>query len=112
LRRLHAEASALDLSVLVEVHDSEELSRALAAGATIIGVNNRNLRTLAVDQTISERIALLLPRHVIAVTESGLRTHADLLRFRSLGYHAALIGERLMTASNPGRTLEDLTRAS
>jgi indole-3-glycerol phosphate synthase len=105
LTGLHREAEAMGLAVLVEVHDSDEVDRALAAGATIIGVNNRNLRTLEVDTNASEHAAARIPREVIAVSESGLRTRADLVRLRDLGYRAFLIGERFMTAPDPGQAL-------
>jgi indole-3-glycerol phosphate synthase len=94
--------------VLVEVHDVTELSRALEAGADFIGVNNRNLRTLAVDVEASERVIASMPSHVVAVSESGLKTAADLTRLRRRGYRAFLIGERFMTAPDPGALLGDL----
>ncbi len=78
------------------------------AGARIIGVNNRNLRTLAVDVEASERLIGRIPRDVIAVSESGLRTAADLRRLQALGYGAFLVGERLMTDSDPAAALERL----
>jgi indole-3-glycerol phosphate synthase len=106
---LQCRAEGLGLAVLVEVHDGEELNRAVAAGARIIGVNNRNLRTLAVDMRASESIAARIPRGVVAVSESGLKNSADLARMRALGYNAFLIGERFMTAPDPGSALAELT---
>ncbi len=108
LVRLHAQASALGLAVLVEVHTDEEFERALQVGAAIVGVNNRNLRTLAVDIELSERLAPRIPASVIAVSESGLKTPADLAKFRTLGYRAFLVGERLITTPSPGETLATL----
>jgi indole-3-glycerol phosphate synthase len=108
LRRLGDEARARGLATLVEVHSDEELDRALAAGANLIGVNNRNLRTLEVDVESSERIASRLPSSVVAVSESGLKTPADLVRLGGLGYRAFLIGERFMTAPDPGAALAQL----
>ena len=108
LALLHARASALGLDVLVEVHGAEELSAALDAGAQIIGVNNRNLRTLAVDVTASETLAARIPRGIVRISESGLKTAADLLRLRRLGYDAFLIGERFMTEPHPGMALTAL----
>ena len=108
LATLHREAHALGLAALVEVHDVEEVERALAAGAEIVGVNNRNLRTLEVDTKASELAAARIPPHVIAVSESGLKSQADLSRMRALGYRAFLIGERLMTAHDPGAALDEL----
>jgi indole-3-glycerol phosphate synthase len=112
LRRLRAIAAALGLAALVEVHDVDELDIALEAGAEIVGVNNRNLRTLAVDVTASETIARRIPPGVIAVSESGLRSPADIARLRAHGYRAFLIGERFMTMSDPGAALSDLLASS
>jgi indole-3-glycerol phosphate synthase len=108
LRDLLAQARTLGLAALVEVHDEAELDRALAGGATIVGVNSRDLRTLSVDLTVLERIAAVLPRHVTAVAESGIRTSADLSRLSDAGYHAFLVGERLMTQPDPGAALREL----
>jgi indole-3-glycerol phosphate synthase len=111
LRELHAEAQALGLAVLVEVHDADEVDRALAAGAAIVGVNNRNLRTLAVDTRGSDAAASRIPSSIIAVSESGLKTAGDLAHMRALGYRAFLIGERFMTAPDPGAALAELLAA-
>jgi len=108
LARLHAAADALGLGVLVEVHDELELDVALTAGAAIIGVNNRNLRTLAVDTAVSERLGARMPAHVVAVSESGLSSAADVARLHAAGYHAFLVGERLMTSADPEATLRAL----
>jgi indole-3-glycerol phosphate synthase len=108
LKVLHDHATRMGLDVLVEVHDATELSIALDAGARIVGVNNRNLRTLEIDVQASEELIAKMPAEVVAVSESGLRTAADLLRLRSLGYRAFLIGERLMTAADPGEQLKQL----
>jgi indole-3-glycerol phosphate synthase len=101
LVRLQARASALGLACLVEVHDETELTRAVDAGARIIGVNNRNLRTLQVDVDASYRLAARMPRNVVAVSESGLQSRADLERLAAAGYRAFLIGERFMTDPDP-----------
>jgi indole-3-glycerol phosphate synthase len=108
LRRLLAAAHAHGLAALVEVHDEQEIDRALDAEARLIGVNNRNLRTLAVSLEASERAIARIPAHVTAVAESGLRSHEDLRRLASLGYRAFLVGERLMTSPDPGRALAEL----
>jgi indole-3-glycerol phosphate synthase len=108
LARLLAAAQNLGLDTLVEVHDATELTRALDAGADVIGVNNRNLRTLAVDVEASERLIAMMPADVVAVSESGLKTAADLTRLKGLGYRAFLIGERFMTATDPGALLAGL----
>ena len=108
LTRLHQAAERLGLAALVEVHDADELDRAVSCGGRIIGVNNRNLRTLQVDVRASETIAARLPRDVVAVSESGLKTTGDLEAMRNFGYHAFLIGERLMSAVDPGEALAQL----
>jgi indole-3-glycerol phosphate synthase len=110
LRDLLAQARMLGLAALVEVHDEAELERAIAGGATIVGVNSRNLRTLSVDVTVLERIATVLPPQVTAVAESGIRTSADLSRLSDAGYHACLVGERLITQADPGAALRELRR--
>jgi len=108
LDRLGKRAAAIGLDVLVEVHTADELDRALDAGARIIGVNNRNLRTLEVDVHASEALVDRIPPDVVAVSESGLRTADDLIRLRRLGYRAFLIGERFMAAEDPGAALQGL----
>ncbi len=105
LTALLGAAHALDLAVLVEVHDRDELSRALGVGADVIGVNNRNLRTLDVDLTASETLIEAIPAERLAVAESGLRTRSDLLSLRRAGYDAFLIGESFMTQPDPGAAL-------
>jgi indole-3-glycerol phosphate synthase len=81
---------------LVEVHDEAELERAVQAGAKIIGVNNRDLRSFHVDLATSERLAALMPSEAIRVAESGIRTRADVDRLRAAGFHAFLVGESLL----------------
>ena len=108
LRALHAAASELGLACLVEVHDTSEIERATAAGARIVGVNSRNLRTLSVDREVLERAASLLPPGVVAVAESGIKTSADIERLSAAGYHAFLVGERLITQPDPGAALREL----
>ena len=110
LRELSHAAADAGLDALIEVHDEAELDTALSAGAALIGVNNRNLRTLAVDVNASMRLAPRIPGEVVAVTESGLREAADLDRLSAAGYRGFLIGERLMTSANPGAALGDLLR--
>jgi indole-3-glycerol phosphate synthase len=108
LGRLRRQAHQLGLAALVEVHDAAEVARALDAGADMIGVNNRNLRTLEVDKSASQQIAPLIPPDVVAISESGLQTAADLDRMRRLGYRGFLIGERFMAAPDPASALRDL----
>lgn len=115
LTRLLACATALDLAVLVEVHDDVEARRAVDAGARIIGVNNRNLKTLAVSLETSHRVARQLPASCIRVAESGLRTGEDVAALVAAGFDAFLMGERFMTDPDPGaalaRVLDDAARA-
>lgn len=108
LARLHLSALRIGLAVLVEVHDETELAIAIDTGCRIIGVNNRNLRTLEVSTDVSERLAARMPDDVVAVSESGLRSHADVVRMRALGYRAFLVGELLMTSATPAHDLARL----
>jgi indole-3-glycerol phosphate synthase len=111
LIRLQSRARELELAALVEVHDDEELARAIDSGARLIGVNNRNLRTLAVDVTASDRLAAKMPAGIVGVSESGLQTRSDLERLAAAGYRAFLIGERFMTDPNPARAIGELIGA-
>jgi indole-3-glycerol phosphate synthase len=108
LSKLHAKATELDLAVLVEVHNHEELRRAIDAGSRIVGVNNRDLRTLAVDVRTSETLIELMPKALISVAESGLSGRADVERLHALGFQAFLIGEGLIARSEPGLALSSL----
>jgi indole-3-glycerol phosphate synthase len=109
LTALQKRAWELELATLVEVHDEAELARAVDSGARVIGVNNRNLRTLAVDVSASDRLASRIPRDVIAVSESGLTSREELDRLAAAGYQAFLIGERFMTDPNPAGAIRRLT---
>jgi len=111
LRTLLATCTGLGLAALVEVHDDIEADLALAAGATIVGVNCRNLRTLSVDPEVHEAVARRLPDGVVAVAESGLRTRADFDRLARAGYGAFLVGERLIAQPDPGAALRELRGA-
>jgi indole-3-glycerol phosphate synthase len=108
LQTLVREAAALQLAALVEVHDEGELQRAHAAGARIVGVNSRNLRTLDVDAGVHAQLAEKVKRGVAAVAESGLREAADLQRLETAGYSAFLVGERLIGQPDPGAALRAL----
>ncbi len=112
LRDLLKVAQEAQLEALVEVHSEDELRRALDAGAAVVGVNNRDLRTLAVDLATSERLATLIPDKMVAVAESGIRTGADVGRLRAAGFDGFLIGEHLMSAPAPGEALAELLRTS
>ena len=111
MQRLQLRAWELGLAALVEVHNEEELLRALDVGARIIGVNNRNLRTLAVDTDASYRLAGQIPKDVVAVSESGLQTRQDLETLAAAGYRAFLIGERFMTDADPASAIRNLIAA-
>ena len=87
---------SLGCDALVEVHNEKELDRAIAAGARLVGVNNRNLRTFEVDLATSERLAGSIPEGVIRVAESGLKAHADVRRLQAAGFDAFLVGESLL----------------
>ena len=108
LRDLMDVADDLGLASLTEVHDRRELDRALDVGADIIGVNNRNLRTLEIDLDASRTLIESIPDGVIAVAESGLREAADLAVLRRAGYDAFLVGESLMERPDPGVSLANL----
>ena len=108
LSRLLGVARSLSLAALVEVHDAAEIRVAFDAGANVIGVNSRNLRTLAVDMEILDEAARHLPPSVVAVAESGIRSGDDLRRLATAGYHAFLVGERLIAQPDPGAALEAL----
>ena len=101
-------ARARGLDVLCEVHDEEELRRALDVGCGLIGVNTRNLRTFEVDPETAFRLAELLPKEALKVAESGIRGGEDVAHLRAVGYQAVLIGESLMRAERPGEALREL----
>ncbi len=96
------------LDVLCEVHDEQELERAIHAGCNLIGVNSRDLKSFTVDLETAFRLAERLPKDVVAVAESGIHSGADIARLRSAGYQSFLIGESLMKAEHPGDALKAL----
>ncbi len=108
LRDLLDVARQAGAAALVEAHDEDELAMAVDAGAEIIGLNSRNLRTLAVEPELHERLASRLPASAVSVAESGLRATADLHRLERAGYHAFLVGERLIVQPDPGSALREL----
>jgi len=112
LRGLLSLGRELGMEPLVEVHTREQLDRALAAGARILGVNNRDLRTLAVRMETSYEMIDHIPNDCLAVCESGLRTHDDLQKLRDAGFDAFLIGEHLMLAPDPAEALSLLLNPS
>jgi indole-3-glycerol phosphate synthase len=108
LRRLVEAAGELGLAALVEVHDEAEAEVALAAGARVVGVNNRDLRTFVVDLAVSERVLPALPPSVRGVAESGVRTVEDARRLRRAGAANLLVGEALVRAPDPGALLREM----
>jgi indole-3-glycerol phosphate synthase len=107
IKALHAAATAAGLGALFEIHHEAELARALAHGARIIGVNNRDLALFRTDLALSERLISQFPRHVVAVSESGIITRADATRVRTAGAHAVLVGEALMKTADPAALIAD-----
>lgn len=101
-------ALALGLAVLVEVHDERELERALRLSTPLVGINNRDLRTFEVSLDTTLRLAREVPRERVVVSESGIRTPADLARLRAAEVRCCLVGEQFMRADDPGRALAEL----
>ncbi|MGA2090563.1 MAG: indole-3-glycerol phosphate synthase TrpC [Endomicrobiales bacterium] len=108
LRMFIKTAANVRLDCLVEVHDEADLSRAIAAGAVIIGINNRDLNTFLVDLETTARLLPLMPREAIVVMESGITTKTDIDRFKTKGVSAFLVGGTLMRSEDPGKTLREL----
>ncbi|MGD9762949.1 MAG: indole-3-glycerol phosphate synthase TrpC [Candidatus Binatia bacterium] len=108
LTELHAAGRALGLDMLVEAHTAAEVDRAVAAGATLIGVNNRDLTTFVTTLETAERLLPLIPPTALAVAESGIETAGDIARLRAAGYQAFLVGESLMRAPDPAAALAAL----
>ena len=108
LAALFREARRMELDVLCEVHDREELERASALGFTMVGVNSRNLHTMQVLPQTQMELAKLLPRRMVKVAESGIRTAADIVRLQEAGYGAFLVGESLMRQPDPAAALATL----
>jgi indole-3-glycerol phosphate synthase len=108
---LRERIESLGMTALVEVHDEDEADRAMAAGAKVIGVNARDLRTLEIDRTVFERIAPGLPNNVVKIAESGVRGPHDLIRYASAGADAVLVGEGLVTKKSPRDAVAELVNA-
>jgi indole-3-glycerol phosphate synthase len=108
---LRERVESLGMTALVEVHDEDEASRALDAGARVIGVNARSLKTLDVDRSVFERIAPGLPSDIVKVAESGVRDARDLITYAAAGADAVLVGEGLVTSGNPRQAVADLVTA-
>lgn len=108
LRDFHQLADELGLAALVEAHDEAEVERALAAGAAIVGVNQRDLVTFRVDTDRAVRVAASIPDGVLKVAESGIRDGTDAGRLRDAGYDAVLVGEHLVTSRDPALAVRQL----
>jgi indole-3-glycerol phosphate synthase len=108
IRELVALGREMDMTALVEVHTAEQLDRALAAGASVIGINNRDLDTFVTRLETGLELLDAVPSDRTVVIESGLKTGADLARFEAVGVRAFLIGETFMRAPDPGRALGEL----
>jgi len=102
----------LGLSCLVEVHDEAELERALGAGAVLVGVNQRDLRSFEVDRERAARVGASIPEDVVRVAESGVRSRDDVVRLRDAGFHAVLVGEAFVTSADPSRTVAEFSLAA
>ena len=108
LRVFREQAESFSMAALVEVHDRDDLDLALASGAAIVGVNNRDLHTFEVTLETSLRLAEHIPSGVVKVSESGIRSKSDIGSLRDAGYQAFLIGEHLMRSGDPRQALRDL----
>lgn len=104
-------AESLGMTALVETHDEDEVRRAVDAGARVVGVNARNLRTLDVDRSTFERLSPIIPPGVVKVAESGVRGPHDVLEYARHGAHAVLVGESLVTGGHPREAVADLVAA-
>ena len=104
---MREQAEALGMTALVEVHDQEETRRALDAGATVVGVNARNLKTLEVDRSTFARLRPFLPDDIVTIAESGVRDLADVQAYADAGARGVLVGEALVTGGTPARTVAD-----
>ncbi len=111
LTGLRERIESLGMTAIVEVHTEDEASRALDAGASVIGVNARNLRTLEVDRSTFERIAPGLPSNIVKIAESGVRGPLDLIEYAAAGADAVLVGEGLVTTTDPRQAVADLVTA-
>jgi indole-3-glycerol phosphate synthase len=110
LERLHADAQALDLDAIVEVHTEDELECALDLDVDVIGINNRNLENFSVDIQTTVDLLAMVPTGKVVVSESGIRSRAEIEELERVGVDAVLIGETLMRAAEPESTVRELTR--
>ncbi|HPT28449.1 MAG TPA: indole-3-glycerol phosphate synthase TrpC, partial [Bryobacteraceae bacterium] len=108
LTRFRELAESFEMAALVEVHDGDELAKALDSGASVVGVNNRDLRTFKVSLETSEHLAALMPESLTKVAESGIHSGEDVRRLQAAGFQAFLVGEHLMTSPDPAGALRAL----
>ena len=106
--KLYEEALNLNMSVIVEVHTIDEAKKALRFNEALIGINNRNLETFIVDLQVTEKLASLIPENKVIVSESGIRTRADIDYLAKHGVHAVLVGEALVSSEDPAMVLRSL----
>ncbi len=110
LTKFYNTATELGLDCLVEVHNEEDIEKALAIGASIIGINNRDLHTFKVDLGVTQRLIRLIPQNKVIVSESGIKSYEDIMFLKSLGVNAVLIGEVFMEADDIGAKMRELIR--
>ena len=109
LKQMLSIARKLKLDVLVETHTREELERALAAGSQIVGINNRDLKTLEIDRSVPEHLMRLIPKNIVTVIESGIESREEIDRYQSMGARCFLIGTALMKAANVKQKIRELS---
>jgi len=103
-------AASLGLDAMVEVHNEEDVEKALAAGAPVIGINNRDLHTFRVDLGVTQKLVRLIPQNKVKVSESGIKSYEDVMFLKSLGVNAVLIGEAFMEAEDIAARMRDIMR--
>lgn len=112
LKEFSSLADRIGIDVLVEIHDERELDRAMGIGATMVGVNQRDLVTFQVDRERALRMAPMIPDGIVKIAESGVRTSQDAWELAQAGYHAVLVGEALVTSGDPGAQVRSLRRGA
>ncbi|MDP2913237.1 MAG: indole-3-glycerol phosphate synthase TrpC [Candidatus Omnitrophota bacterium] len=110
MTKMHGIASSFGLDVLVEAHNEEDVEKALAAGALIIGINNRDLHNFKVDLNVTQKLVRHIPQHKIKVSESGIKSYEDVMFLKSLGVNAVLIGEAFMEADDIAMKMREIMR--
>jgi len=110
LTKFYNLATEIGLDCLVEVHSEEDIEKSLAIGASIIGINNRDLHTFRVDLAVTQRLIRLIPQNKVIVSESGIKSHEDIMFLKSLGINAVLIGEALMESADIAAKMRELMR--